>query len=100
MNYVSPSSKAAADEVARTINENDTDARAVVVHANVAEKNGQEDLVSAALKLSPTKHINILVNNAALTGTQLLPDITEEMYHKQMDLNVKSTYHRHCTTMK
>lgn len=82
VSYTSPSSKAAAEEVARKINENNTDARAVVVHANVAEKKGQEDLVNTALVLSPIKYINILVHNAGLPGSQLLQDITDEMYLK------------------
>lgn len=100
VNYTSPSSKAAADKVAKAIDDNGTDARAVVVHANVVEKKGQEALVNAALELSLTKHINILVHNAAAPGDQLLQDITEETYHKQMDLNVKSMYHQCHATEK
>lgn len=64
-------------------------ARALAIQANIVATEDQKKLVEAALELSGNRTINILVHNAGNGDDCFLPDVTEDFYEMQTDLNVK-----------
>ncbi len=82
VNYAS--SKEGADRVVAEITSNG--GQAVAVRANVAKQTEIERLFSATKKAFG--RLDILVNNAGIYEFSPLPDVTEEHFHKQFDLNV------------
>jgi NAD(P)-dependent dehydrogenase (short-subunit alcohol dehydrogenase family) len=60
VNYVSPGSRERAEKVAAQIEENGT--KAIVCHADVSKINESKKLVEAALKISTTGKIDILIH--------------------------------------
>ena len=63
--------------------------RAVLVHANVVSQPDISKLVKAALELSPSGKIDIIVHNAGHGDDCFLEDITEDFYTTQTDINLK-----------
>src|SRR6266508_542970 len=82
VNYAS--SKEGADRVVAEITS--SGGRAIAVRANVAKQAEIEHLFSATKRAFG--RLDILVNNAGIYEFSPLPDVTEEHYHKQFDLNV------------
>jgi 3-oxoacyl-[acyl-carrier protein] reductase len=89
VNYTTEKSKAAAEALVEKISTSTSKARAVAVQGNVTDSADQKKMVEAALQLSPDREINILVHNAGHGDDCYLPDITEEFYQTQTDINVK-----------
>jgi 3-oxoacyl-[acyl-carrier protein] reductase len=82
VNYAS--SQSGADQVVAEIVR--AGGKAVAVKADVSKKADIERLFTAAKNAFGT--IDILVNNAGIYNPASLEDITEEHFHKQMNLNV------------
>jgi len=82
INYAS--SKTGADNVAREINSNG--GKAVAVQGDMSKKADIERLFAEAKRVFDT--IDILVNNAGIYEFAPLEAITEEHFHKQINLNV------------
>lgn len=57
--------------------------------ANVGTVQGQNAIVEAAVRLSESDSINILVHNAGNGDDCFLPEVSEEFYEMQTDINVK-----------
>ncbi|KAI1364781.1 hypothetical protein F5Y08DRAFT_199188 [Xylaria arbuscula] len=87
VNYVSEGSRERAEKVAKEIEANGT--KAVVTQANVSKLDEIPKLVDAALKLSSTGKIDILIHNAAQGNEANLVNTTEEFYTSHFDTNVK-----------
>lgn len=60
VNYVSPGSKERAEKVAKDIEANGT--KSIVTQANVSQINEIPKLIEAALKISPSGKIDILIH--------------------------------------
>lgn len=89
VNYASPKSKAAADTLVHQIESCGSGARALALQADVVSSEGQTEIINSALQLSGMNEINIVVHNAGNGDDAFLPDITEEFYEMQTDINVK-----------
>ncbi|KAK6371630.1 hypothetical protein LTS17_008882 [Exophiala oligosperma] len=76
-----------AEKVVKAIEE--AGSKAVAVQADVSKPTGHQKLVKAALDISATGRIEIIVHNAALGEEANLPDITEEFYDKHLDCNLR-----------
>ena len=63
--------------------------KAVLVQANVALLSDLKKLVEAALTVSESGRIDILVHNAATGDDCYMEDMTEEFYEAQTDVNLK-----------
>ncbi|KAL4937607.1 hypothetical protein BDV06DRAFT_215757 [Aspergillus oleicola] len=87
-NYVSPSSKAAADSLVEELRRNNKEAAAI--QANVTGTTAPSAIVQATLSAFETDHIDILVNNAGLGDNRPLEEVTLEIYTQLMDVNVKA----------
>ena len=65
-------------------------AKAFAVQADVSKSVDREAMVQSALELSgPKKKIDILVHNAAIWDKCGLADLTDELYDRIDDANVK-----------
>jgi 3-oxoacyl-[acyl-carrier protein] reductase len=82
VNYAS--SKEGADRVVAEIASKG--GKAIAVRANVAKQTDIKHLFSATK--TAFGRLDILVNNAGIYEFSPLPDVTEEHFHKQFDLNV------------
>ena len=89
VNYTSPKSKDLAEAVVKTIQESGSGARGVAVQADIVSAEGQQIVIDAALKLSISNKIDILVHNAGNGDDCYLKDLTEGFYYNQTDLNIK-----------
>jgi 3-oxoacyl-[acyl-carrier protein] reductase len=89
VNYTSSKSRPAAEGILSTIEGCGSGARAIVVRANVTIAEDQKKLVEVALELSGNNAVNILVHNAGNGDDCYLPDVTEDFYKMQTDINVK-----------
>ena len=78
------SSKADGDKVVASITQKG--GKAIAVQANVSKKADVESLFAAAKKAFG--RVDILVNNAGIYEFAPLPEVTEEHFHKQFNLNV------------
>ncbi|KAL6886782.1 putative short-chain dehydrogenase [Trichoderma evansii] len=87
VNYVSPGSKERAEKVASEIEANGT--KAIVCQADMSQLDQIPRIVDAALKISPSGKIDILIHNAAQGSEANLVDTTEEFYTRHFDANVK-----------
>lgn len=92
VNYTSSKSKDRADAVVKTIRESGAGSQAVAVQANIVTTEGQQTVIDAALKLSQSGHIDILVHNAGNGDDCYLKDLTEDFYYNQTDLNIKGKF--------
>ncbi|MFB5675199.1 SDR family oxidoreductase [Paenibacillus terreus] len=86
VNYSSNQGK--ADEVVKEIEQSGGDA--VAIRANVGKISEVEALFSETLER--LGHVDILVNNAGIMETVTIPDVTEEMFDRHFEINVKGTY--------
>ena len=89
VNYTSPKSQERALEVVKAIQGCNTGAQAVAIQADITSDAGQNAVIDAALQLSTSGKLDILVHNAGDGEDCYLKDITEKFYYKQTDLNVK-----------
>ncbi|KAK7397794.1 hypothetical protein QQX98_012843 [Neonectria punicea] len=87
VNYTSESSRARAEEVAKTIRS--FGPKASVCQASVANVGDIPKLVKSALDLSETGKIEILIHNAALGVDANLDEVTEHLFATHFDTNVK-----------
>ncbi|MDU4694512.1 MULTISPECIES: SDR family oxidoreductase [Paenibacillus] len=86
VNYSSNQEK--ADEVVQIIET--LGGEAIAVRGDVSKVSEVEALFSAALE--QFGGIDILVNNAGAMFNAAIPDVTEEMFDRQFNINVKGTY--------
>lgn len=63
--------------------------KVAIVQADVAIMEDLQRLVDAALAISDTKKIDILVHNAATGDDCYMEEMTEEFYEAQTDVNLK-----------
>ena len=63
--------------------------KATLVQANVSSAADQGKLVDAAVQLSTSGKIDIIVHNAGHGDDCYLEDLTEDFYYTQTDINVK-----------
>ena len=89
VNYTSSKSEERASKVAKAISATGSKAKVKLVQADVTKDEGQQALIDAALSLSPSQHIDILVHNAGDGTDCYLKDVTEDFYYQQTDLNIK-----------
>ncbi|RSL76555.1 hypothetical protein CEP51_009847 [Fusarium floridanum] len=87
VNYVSPGSKERAEKVVKDIEANGT--KAILCQADVSKLEEIPKLIEAALKISTTGKIEILIHNAAQGNEANLVDTTEDFYTRHFDANVK-----------
>ncbi|KAH7376622.1 hypothetical protein B0T11DRAFT_23085 [Plectosphaerella cucumerina] len=87
LTYITPSSKERAEKVAAEVQANGT--KAVVVQADVGKIDQLQPIVDAALKISTTGKIEILIHNAAQGLEAPLVETTPEFYDTHFDTNVK-----------
>jgi 3-oxoacyl-[acyl-carrier protein] reductase len=87
VNYTSPRGAIAGEEVVKEIG--DAGSKVALVQANVALLSGLRKLVEAALALSASGKIDILVHNAAAGDDCYIENMTEEFYESQTDVNLK-----------
>ncbi|KAL4899132.1 hypothetical protein BDW74DRAFT_118700 [Aspergillus multicolor] len=87
-NYVSLSSKAAADSLVDELRRAGRDA--VSIQANVTDASAPNSIIQAALAAFETDRIDILINNAGLGDNRPLEEVTLEVYTSLMDVNVKA----------
>ncbi|KAL6246511.1 hypothetical protein RBB50_006748 [Rhinocladiella similis] len=85
VNYVGAAAR--AEKVVKAIE--DAGSRAVAVQADVSKPTEHEKLVTAALGISTTGKIEVIVHNAALGEEANLQDITGEFFDKHFDCNVR-----------
>ncbi|EXJ78189.1 hypothetical protein A1O3_09350 [Capronia epimyces CBS 606.96] len=90
VNYSSEKSQGPASQVVKAIEATKLGPRAVAVQASVAVAADQQKLVEAALKLSPSQQIDMLVHNAGHGDDRYLVDLDEAFYNEQMDINLKA----------
>ncbi|KAG8820530.1 hypothetical protein FRB91_000547 [Serendipita sp. 411] len=86
VNYVSPTSKSRAEEVAKTIE--GFGSKALVVQADLAKLEDLENLVKEAV--ATFGRIDILVNNSGISQLAKIGDITPESYSQIFDINVRA----------
>ncbi|KAJ5585643.1 hypothetical protein N7450_005430 [Penicillium hetheringtonii] len=87
VNYTSEKSKQRAQEVVKKIEA--AGSQAALCQASVANVNELSKIVDAALQLSKSGKIEILVHNAALGVDANLDEVTEELFQTHFDTNVK-----------
>lgn len=88
VNYTSTRGEAAAAQLAKEIEP--TRSKVAVVQANIAAYKDLKKLTDAALEISGTGKIDILVHNAATGDDCYLEDMTEAFYQAQTDVNLKA----------
>jgi 3-oxoacyl-[acyl-carrier protein] reductase len=86
VNYSSNQGK--ADEVVKQIEQ--SGGEAVAIRANVGKISEVEALFSETLERFG--RVDILVNNAGIMETVMIADVTEEMFDRNFEINVKGTY--------
>lgn len=87
VNYTSPRGATAAEPVIKAIE--DAGSKAALVQADVSKVPDLQKLVDAAVALSDTGKIDILIHNAGNGDDRFLADMTEEFYEFQSDINLK-----------
>ncbi|RSL40680.1 hypothetical protein CEP53_013221 [Fusarium sp. AF-6] len=87
VNYVSDKSRERAEKVIKDIEA--AGSKAILCQANVSDVDDLQKLVDAALKLSTTGKIEILVHNAAQGLEADLKDTTVDFYNQHFDCNVR-----------
>ncbi|WP_145133520.1 SDR family oxidoreductase [Paenibacillus sp. Y412MC10] len=86
VNYSSNEAKAV--EVVQAIEQ--AGGEAAAIHANVGRLNEVEALFTNTLERFG--RLDILVNNAGIMGLAPITEVTEEMFDRHFDINVKGTY--------
>jgi 3-oxoacyl-[acyl-carrier protein] reductase len=87
VNYASPRGLISGGEVVKQIQA--AGSKAALIHANIALLPDLKKLVEAALTVSTSGNIDILVHNAATGDDCYMEDMTEEFYESQTDVNLK-----------
>lgn len=87
-NYVSPSSRKAADALVESLRQNNKEATAV--QADITDPNAPNMIIQAALVAFQTDRIDILVNNAGAGDNRPLEEVTMDSYMRLMDVNVRA----------
>lgn len=87
VNYTSRRGEVAAARLAKEIEE--CGSKVAIVQANMAVIEDLKKLIDAALAVSETGKIDILVHNAATGDDCYLEEMTEEFYQAQTDVNLK-----------
>lgn len=87
VNYTSPRGATAGEAVIKSIE--DAGSKGSLVQANVSKVSDLQKLVDAAVGLSETNEIDILVHNAGNGDDCYLADMTEGFYESQSDVNLK-----------
>lgn len=87
VNYTSKRGAEAAEKVIDAIRRGGS--KAELVQANVSKLADLQNLVKAAVELSDSSKIDILVHNAGSGDDCYLADITEDFYESQSDINLK-----------
>ncbi|KIM26289.1 hypothetical protein M408DRAFT_194844 [Serendipita vermifera MAFF 305830] len=87
INYVSPSSKARAEEVGKTVRS--AGSEALVVQADLASLEALDLLVKKTVERFGK--IDILVNNGGVAEVQPIGTIIPEAYQRIFDINVRAT---------
>ncbi|KAK4500007.1 hypothetical protein PRZ48_008193 [Zasmidium cellare] len=88
LNYVTDRGAQAVNKVIATIKSEG--GKAVAVKGSVTEKVVRDDLIQAAVELSPSRNIDILVHNAGNGDDRYLVDINEEFFDMQVGINLKA----------
>lgn len=86
VNYSSNEAKAV--EVVQAIEQ--AGGEAAAIHANIGRLNEVEALFTETLERFG--RVDILVNNAGIMGLAPIAEVTEEMFDRHFDINVKGTY--------
>lgn len=89
VNYTSTRGEAAAAQLAKEIEPSGS--KVAVVQANMAAYEDLKKLADAALAISETGKIDILVHNAGTGDDCYLEDMTEAFYQAQTDVNLKGS---------
>ena len=87
VNYTSKRGAEAAEKVIDSIQ--GSGGKAKLVQADVSKNTDLQSLVTAAVELSDTGKIDILVHNAGSGDDCYLADMTEDFYESQSDINLK-----------
>ncbi|GIO12746.1 3-ketoacyl-ACP reductase [Cohnella xylanilytica] len=94
VNYAS--NRGSADEVVQAIEQ--AGGEAAAIRADVSKVSEVEALFAETLERFG--RVDILINNAGVMETTLLPDVTEEIFDRQFAINVKGTYFASQQAMK
>ncbi|MBB3126917.1 3-oxoacyl-[acyl-carrier protein] reductase [Paenibacillus rhizosphaerae] len=86
VNYISNEAK--ADELVKSIEQ--AGGEAAAIRANVGKLSEVEALFTKTLERFG--HVDILVNNAGIMEVATIADVTEELFDRNFDINVKGTY--------
>lgn len=89
INHSSESSKAKAEEIAETI-ENKFDVKALVIQADVSDKDAADRLIDESLQKFET--IDILVNNAGINKDGLLMRMKPGEWQQVIDVNLTGIF--------
>lgn len=87
VNYAS--SKSLAEKVAKKINANDT--KAICIKADVSQKEAVKFLFDETIK--HFGKVDVLVNNAGVMVNTLIQDTTDEIFEKQLNINLKGVFY-------
>lgn len=87
-NYVSPSSRTAADTLIQELAQENKEAFAL--QADMIDQKTPETIVKAALSAFNATKIDILVNNAGVGDNRPLEEVTLDSYNRLMDGNVRT----------
>ncbi|KAL1865603.1 hypothetical protein Plec18167_009324 [Paecilomyces lecythidis] len=87
-NYVSPSSKTAADALVQELHNGHKEA--VAIHADMADMEAPQIIIQATLAAFKVDRIDILVNNAGAGDNRPLEEVTLDVYQRLMDVNVRA----------
>lgn len=89
VNYTSPRGATAAESVIKEIDQ--VGSKATLVQADVSKISDLQKLVDAAVALSESGKIDLLIHNAGNGDDRYLADMTEDFYEFQSDINLKGT---------
>ncbi|KAI9935125.1 hypothetical protein ASPWEDRAFT_62177 [Aspergillus wentii DTO 134E9] len=87
-NYVSPSSRDAADNLVQELQNDGKEA--VAIKADMTDMAAPNAIIQATLAAFKTDQIDILVNNAGAGDNRPLEEVTLEGYNQLMDVNVRA----------
>ncbi|KAK1144435.1 hypothetical protein N8T08_005588 [Aspergillus melleus] len=87
-NYVSPSSKSAADALVNELSNNSNDV--IAIQADMTDSTSPKTIIQTTLSAFQTDRIDILVNNAGAGDNRSLEEVTQDSYTQLMDINVRA----------
>ncbi|PWY88059.1 short chain dehydrogenase [Aspergillus sclerotioniger CBS 115572] len=87
-NYVSATSREAADALIDELRQHNGEA--IAVQADINDPDAPKIIINAALEAFKTDQIHILVNNAGAGDNRPLEEVTLDSYTRLMDTNVRS----------